>query len=350
MNTPTAALVAPLACVRASALARQEHQRRWLVESLWAEAAVGILAGHPKSSKSWLAFDLAVSVASGTDCLGRYKVGCPGPVLLYAAEDPEVMVRQRLEGLARWHHVDFDELPVHVITEVALRLDRPGERERLRRNVIELRPRLLILDPLVRVYGDIDENSAGEVSGFLSQLRALQREFEMAILLVHHAKKQARGGRHAGQALRGSGDLYAWVDSLLYLAKQGPQLELTVEHRSAAAPEPVALKLVNSSTEPTHLELTADSSPRDTGSLSSRLLSLLTRNELPQTTDELRSALGVRKARLIELLTQLEGSGRLCRSSSGWRLAPAQPQGKAAVGGGATDSLEPGSLPPSCPT
>ena len=38
----------------------------WLVETLWAEEGVGIVGGAPKCCKSWLALDLALSVASGT--------------------------------------------------------------------------------------------------------------------------------------------------------------------------------------------------------------------------------------------------------------------------------------------
>ena len=47
---------------------------RWLVEGLWSDQAVGILGGEPKCCKSFLALDLAVSVASGADCLRQFKV------------------------------------------------------------------------------------------------------------------------------------------------------------------------------------------------------------------------------------------------------------------------------------
>ena len=40
----------------------------WLVQGLWSDQAVGILGGEPKCCKSFLALDLAVSVASGTPC------------------------------------------------------------------------------------------------------------------------------------------------------------------------------------------------------------------------------------------------------------------------------------------
>ena len=69
----------------------------WLVDALWSQQAVGFVAGQPKLGKTWL----ALSVATGTPCLDTYPVHDPGDVLLYLAEDPPLMVRQRLAGLCR---------------------------------------------------------------------------------------------------------------------------------------------------------------------------------------------------------------------------------------------------------
>lgn len=65
---------AALPVCRAAELGVREPEQRWLVEGLWAERAVGIVGGEPKCCKSFLALDLAVSVASGRPCLRRYPV------------------------------------------------------------------------------------------------------------------------------------------------------------------------------------------------------------------------------------------------------------------------------------
>ena len=59
----------------------------WLVEELWCDQAVGILGGEPKCCKSFLALDLAVSVASGALCLRRFRPVRTGPVLQTRGED-----------------------------------------------------------------------------------------------------------------------------------------------------------------------------------------------------------------------------------------------------------------------
>ena len=64
---PVAGLALPVSA--AHALPECPEERRWLIEDLWAEEAVGIVGGEPKCCKSFLALDIAVSVASGTPCL-----------------------------------------------------------------------------------------------------------------------------------------------------------------------------------------------------------------------------------------------------------------------------------------
>ena len=205
------------------------------------ERAVGLVGGEPKCCKSFLALDLAVAVASGTACLRRYAVARPGPVLLYAAEDALHIVRGRLQGICAAAVCSLPSLNLQVITAPTLRLDLPTDRDRLLRTVEHLRPRLLILDPFVRLHR-IDENASGEGAPLLAFLRELQRRYALAVLVVHHAKKG--GGRiRAGQALRGSSEIHAWGDSNLYLRRSKEELTLTVEHRAAPSLSPVALEL-----------------------------------------------------------------------------------------------------------
>ncbi|MBE7448977.1 MAG: AAA family ATPase [Kofleriaceae bacterium] len=54
-----------LPVTRAADLAEVATERRWLVEYLWGDEAVGIVGGEPKCCKSFLALALAVAVASG---------------------------------------------------------------------------------------------------------------------------------------------------------------------------------------------------------------------------------------------------------------------------------------------
>ena len=138
------------------------RQQQWLIDGLWMRQAVGIVGGEPKCGKSFLALDLAVA-AAGVPCLRRFAADEPGPVLMFPAEDAGHIVRARLEGIAKAAGARFETLDIAVIDVPALRLDHRADRQRLVETVELIRPRLVVLDPLVRLHG-VDENAVAEIA------------------------------------------------------------------------------------------------------------------------------------------------------------------------------------------
>jgi AAA domain len=306
--------------VRAAHLDDVDRADAWLVHSLWGRAAVGILGGAPKCCKSWLALELSVSVASGKPCLGRFAVEDPGAVMLYMAEDSAAVVKARLQGLC-WHRgLGLDSLPIDVITAPSVRIDRDRDQDRLTRTVRRVAPRLLVLDPFVRLHR-IDENDAGQVSAVLGYLRALQRDLDVAVLVVHHARKNG-SGTQAGQNLRGSGDLHAWGDSNLYLRRHQGSLTLSIEHRAAEAPEPCTLRLVPTRDGDAYLDLVVpgEVSERATDELEQLIVSALAAAGEPLGRAVLRDKVRVRNERLGEALTRLVAAGTIVRAGDRWSV------------------------------
>ena len=306
-----------LPVVRVGEIKSEDNAQRWLVEELWGASSVGVIGGAPKCAKTWLGLDMALSVATGTACLGKYAVPEPGPVLVYLAEDALPIVRERVEGMARHRGLDLGQVEIHAITTPVLRLDRDRDRTRLWETTKRLRPRLLLLDPLVRLHG-IDENNAGEVAELLAYFRSLQRQLDLSVLLVHHTRKNAAGGAAAGQGLRGSGDIHAFGDSNLYLRRTREHLVLSSEHRAAPASAPVYLELVGTNSETTHLEVIAELQDGKRRNLEEQVLGLLPQGVVV-TRAKLRASLAVKNERLGEALESLERAGLLRRKPTGWQ-------------------------------
>jgi hypothetical protein len=299
-------------------------ERRWLVDGLWADQAVGIVGGEPKCCKSFLALDMAVAVASGTPCLRRFPVTRAGRVLLYAAEDALHVVRARLEGIARAAGVALADLDVHVITAPSLRLDVADDQRRLADTVANLQPKLLILDPLVRLHR-IDENAAAEVAPLLAYLRELQRAHQLAVVLVHHARKGA-GRLRAGQALRGSSELHAWGDSNLYLRRVDEQLLLSVEHRAAPSHGGLALGLRGAGDvlalevlDPTNGVSAVAAQPTEP-SVAEKVERLLADAASAVRLATLRKSCRIRAATLGDALAELQRAGKVRKTPAGFVL------------------------------
>lgn len=302
--------------VRASEIESEPVSRNWLIEDLWTASAVGWVAGQPKSLKSWTALEMAVSVSSGTPCLGRYRVEERGKALVYLAEDSLPAVRERLEALGHQRRLSIEALDVHVITAPSVRLDLSRDQLRLEKTVRSLAPRLLVLDPLIRLHR-ADENSSGEISGLLAYLRQLERELRLAVVVVHHVRKAALPSGAAGQALRGSSDLHAWSDSAWYLKRRGDEVVVTIEHRSAPTPSPLRLRLVNEDGRP-QLRLLegAKEDEESSQSLEARILGAL-EESAPLSRAALRERLSVRNERLGRAIERLEEARSIERAAEG---------------------------------
>ena len=301
-------------------LAERSEEHRWLITGLWSEQAVGIVGGEPKCCKSFLALDLAVAVAAGVPCLRRFTVPRAGRVLLFAAEDALHIVRRRLEGISAAAGVALANLDIQVITAPTVRLDLDADRRNLAETVARLQPRLLILDPFVRLHR-IDENASGEVAPLLAYLRELQRRHDVAVLVVHHAKKGG-GGVRAGQALRGSSEFHAWGDSNLYLRRDGDDLSLSVEHRAAPSMTPITIELAQRGTA-LALEVVdrRDPATPPPSSLDERITATLAGADAALPFAELRACCRVRATTLYERLAVLADTGRVVKTDDGYRLA-----------------------------
>ena len=323
MNLPT---------LPAHRLAERPHQRRWLIDELWGDEAVGIVGGEPKCCKSFLALDMAVAVAGGVPCLRRFAAAQTGRVLLYAAEDALHIVRQRLAGIAAAAGRELADLDIHVITAPSVRLDVERDRDALAETIAALEPKLLVLDPFVRLHR-IDENLSGEVAPLLAYLRELQRRHHLAVVLVHHARKGGAKMR-AGQALRGSSEFHAWGDSNLYLRRHGDQLTLSVEHRAAASIAAVSLQLaidgdvVALATTDRHLAepalptaATAATVATATPAVDHKIAAHLATATAPLTAAALRKLCRVRNATLTVALTDLVAAGRVRKDPTGYVIA-----------------------------
>jgi acetolactate synthase regulatory subunit len=311
-----------LPVVRAADLEELDPARRWLIEPLWIHDGVGTIGGLPKSCKSWMGLDMAVSVASATPCLDTFPVRDPGGVLLYMAEDAGPLVKTRLLGLCRHRGLDLNALPIDVITAPVVRLDLLVDQQRLAETVRRRVPRLLLLDPFVRLH-QVNENQAGEVAAILGYLRALQRAYHLAVIVTHHSRKN--GSATGGISLRGSGDFFAWVDTALSLRRRQHTLLLSVEHRAAAAPDALTLALLGTEQD-MHLGIVHAEQPAPPPAPAD--LDATIHDALENAGDDglvrasLRAAVRVRNERLGEALARLAAAGQVTRRGDRWVLVP----------------------------
>ena len=300
-----------------------------LIEGYWPRQGAGILGGPPKGAKSVLALEAAVSIASGTPFLQSGRVVEPGPVLVASLEGGRWLATDRLEKICRHRGLEMATLPVHVMDLgqlSRLRLDDPRYMRGLKDAAQRFVPKLIILDPLVRLHGG-SENSASDISALLENLRVIQVEVGCAIMLVHHNKRNVAKESRPGEDFRGSGDLHAWGDTNWSIRGDAhKEVTLKIEHRAAGNPNPVRYKLVVAHDESTmHLALVTPGPADDSEQVPNAELGLRHR-ALTKITEgaigfgALRDALGVSAGNLSTVCKALDVEGLIEKDGRRWRL------------------------------
>lgn len=219
---------------------------RWLVHEIWTKGGCGFISGAPKSYKSWMALDLAISVSTGTPFLGvdDYHTS-EAPVLYLQEEDDLLLVMSRTatileskaparhwEGQLNVEHTTPDNarssrlsvvwtpptapLPLGMHVQTGFIASDPGWQAWLSDVVREHGFQLVVIDTLGTTAGDIDTDRAGELMNkMLKPLKTIAHTEGCAIAVVHHNRKESNGNR-AGQSMLGSVALHAWVDCAIY--------------------------------------------------------------------------------------------------------------------------------------
>ena len=153
----------------------------FVIENLLS-SGLHILAGSPKVGKSWLALWLAVTVSKGEDIWGN-KVK-QGDTLYLCFEDSQIRIQNRLFEIT-----DEASAAVNVCTEQATL---GGELEERIKTFVEEHPNcvLIIIDTLQMIRGSATDNSYASDYTDLSVLKNIADELGIAILLIHHLRKE----------------------------------------------------------------------------------------------------------------------------------------------------------------
>jgi hypothetical protein len=203
----------------------------FLVDELLVDRAIFALQGQGKVGKTWTILELARAIVTGSRAFGRFDVAEPGPVIVLLEESGETALHRRLDALMRGNGQapdDFDAL--FYGANLGIKLDDPAWRERLVAAAVELRPRAVFLDPLVRMKGaGRDENVQLEIGVVLETIVEVREASGAACGFAHHTG-------HDGRHLRGSSDLEAFWESKLVVAKEDDgRRTVKSEHREAEA-------------------------------------------------------------------------------------------------------------------
>jgi len=198
-----------------------------LVAGILHQGSKLVFGGSSKSFKTWSLLDLAISIATGTDWLGRQTK--QGKVLYVNFEIQAHPWQRRIVAVAQAKGVEL----------------RPGQLSLLNlrghaTSFQQLIPRIIqrcstdhfaltVFDPIYKLYGKTDENAAGDVAALLNSLEQLAADTGAAVAFGAHFAKGNASTKEAIDRISGSGVFARDPDSLLIFTKHEADDAFTVE-------------------------------------------------------------------------------------------------------------------------
>lgn len=185
----------------------------WAVEGLL-PPGVTVIAGRPKSGKSWLALNLAAGVATGSMVLGDVDVA-EGDVLVLALEDTPRRVQARLRRIMQGHPLPS---AFHVATRWR-RLDGGGLEDLREWLAAHPAARLVVVDTLGFIWPDAAGDTAyrRDYSVILA-LKEIADDYGVSLVGVHHQRKS--GAADFIDTIAGSVGLTGAADALIVLDRR----------------------------------------------------------------------------------------------------------------------------------
>lgn len=178
---------------------------------------VTVLAGAPKVGKSLWSSQTALETER--------------PALLVMEEGSPAGIAYRLRRQAA--DMGLTEPPISVMHRHRIRLDNPASVRQLREVVAELRPTLVVLDPLNKLHG-ADENRPTQMTPVMDALAGIAYDYECAVLAIHHLSKPSAERRgDVWDRFRGAGSIRSGTDANLAMDGTGERIKLVGEFRDA---------------------------------------------------------------------------------------------------------------------
>ena len=307
----------------------------WLIDEWLPLNTIGLMVSPPGAGKTWTIMDLAVSIAGGVPFFGQFEVRQPGPVILIQQEDHHGATTERIGTIAKdrfgfgfeskskkedgWSFNAPPDIPIYVHEDRLLHFADARSVRELGDVIEDIRPRLVILDPLY---------SAATTADFMAQtaeqMMALKRyrdNFDCGFLIAHHTRKSSKDASQGREAAWGSQFLNAFLETGIQLRPLDDDYVSILRHSKVAPPFPQLRAKWDICTTglDAHYSIELDlDNPDGTGAGSDPLLVTLVGCQL--TSSEIAEKSGVHRTTVTRRMAKLKNEGLVNKHGQKWYL------------------------------
>jgi len=198
-----------------------------LIKGLVHQGTKVVVGGGSKSFKTWVQLDAAISVAYGLPWMECETVA--GRVLFVNLEIKDSFFQGRVKKICEargiqqcpsrldiWNLRGYSAPYRIILPKIIARIKEVGYS-------------LIVLDPVYKLYGNTDENSASEVAQLLNELERVCVETGAAVLFGAHYSKGNQAAKESIDRISGSGVFARDPDSIIPFTRHEEEESFVVE-------------------------------------------------------------------------------------------------------------------------
>ena len=175
----------------------------WLIKGVLPKAELVVLYGESTAGKSFVALDMGLALARGIDWRGRRTKQSK---VVYIVAEGAGGFNYRIDAYCQHHGIARADLPIYVIAS-APNLMQKDEAVDIAKAVLSVGGAdVVFVDTFAQTMPGANENSGEDVGLALKHCKGIHKATHGAVVLVHHAGKDATKGARGWSGLRAAAD------------------------------------------------------------------------------------------------------------------------------------------------
>ena len=209
----------------------------WLISPILPLGGLVGLYGPSGNGKTFVALDMALSVATGASWQGR---SVERGFVVYVSAEGGSGIGKRVKAWLQAHSLDASQADIAWIIE-SIAVD--GESEDIDALIdridleVERQPSMIVLDTMARVFVG-DENETADMGSFVKGVDKLREAFGCTVMVVHHTPRADSYRERGNGAFRGA------TDTMIRVLKEDVSITVSCDKQKDAEEfEEIALEL-----------------------------------------------------------------------------------------------------------
>jgi hypothetical protein len=191
----------------------------WRIDDILPTCGLASVYGPSGAGKTYLCLDMAAAVARGDNWFGHATKACS---VVYVALEGQAGIRRRVAAWKKHYQTEFP-MNVRFMFDAFVINELKDPFLMAMQIIHEFGAGLIFIDTLNRAAPDADENRSADMGEIILGATTLQRETGATVVLIHHP------GKDVTRSLRGHSSLYAALDTVIEVSKDGNVIKWRTE-------------------------------------------------------------------------------------------------------------------------